>query len=135
MTERPTQVWVLHEGTREPVLLSNDQVAAGFIQYPDTGWEPILGWLYEQVSCTCIDRRVLPGLGALWFDDNGRMRKRRHNPVASALYEYCYRTGEGVVGTAVLVVDPKISAVSAKDVETSIAYTYRRISEQLLQLN
>ena len=106
MTKKPSAIYVLPEGVEDIRKLSEEEVDAFLTEYEDTGWEPKLGSLYEACGCDCIDMRNLPGLGTLWFDDNGRLAGRRLSFAASALYEYVYRSGEGILGAAVLVVSP-----------------------------
>ena len=116
MTTKPRLIYVLPEGLGDVRKLSEEEVDAFLTEYEDTGWEPKLHSLYEACECDCIDMRNLPGLGTLWFDDTGRLTERRPSPAASALYEYAYRSREGILGTAVLVVSPG----SEKTAETVI---------------
>lgn len=106
MRTKPVSIYILPEGLGDIQKLSEEKVDAFLTEYEDTGWEPKLGLLYEACGCTCIDMRALPGLGTLWFDDEGRLTGRLPSPSASALYEHVYRSGEGILGTAVLVVSP-----------------------------
>lgn len=111
MYDKPSVVFVLtDEGARR---LSDAEADAFMQKYEDTGWEPRLESLYEACGCSMIDVRDLPGLGQLWFDDEGRLAGKGVNPVASALYEHCYRTGEGILGDAVLVLYPDATAGAA----------------------
>lgn len=132
MFTKPARVWVLAEGAAAPRQLPEEELETVFEKYEDTGFEPKLHWLYETISCDTIDVRDLPGLGHLWFDDVGRLAERPGNPVASALYEYCYRFGESILGTAVLVVYPDVPGRADK---STIEEAFRLISEARARMN
>jgi len=116
MHKRPTRVWVLSDGDHGPRLLTEAELEKVFTRYEDTGFEPKLEWLYETIGCRCVDLRELPGLGHLWFDDEGRLAGRPQNDVASAVYEYCYRSGEGILGMAVLICYENVPEGADQDV-------------------
>lgn len=101
---KPKVIYVLREDG-PPVRFSPEEVDGFMTHYDDTGWEPKLEALHRRCECTCIDMRVLPGLGHLWFDDEGLLKDRPMNPLATAFYSFIYGM-EPLVGTAVLVVDP-----------------------------
>ncbi len=74
-----------------------------FDRYPDTGWEPEIDWLYAKLACDCVDMRTIEG-GQLWFDDEGKLRGRVINPIATLLY--AGGAVDPIVGHALLVLDP-----------------------------
>lgn len=120
ITKVPQRVVFLPEGRAEVVVVSLRETtsnggtptlteteapyrgAIAFDRYPDTGWEPDLDWLYKKLACSCVDMREIDG-GQLWFDDEGKIRNRVVNPIATLLY-----AGEAdpIVGHALLVLDP-----------------------------
>jgi hypothetical protein len=102
--KKPSLVYLLPEGwTGNPRKLTPDEIDAHFEQHEDTGWEPKLRSLYDMIECELIDCRSLPGLGTLWFDDEGRLSGRKQNSIASSIYNDAYRTREGILGNALLV--------------------------------
>jgi hypothetical protein len=110
MHDRPAGIYIISlNPAKPPRRLSDDEQDAFLTKYEDTGWEPKLDSLYRECDCTCVELRDIPGLGHLWFDEEGRLTRRPRNPVASAIYENSYRTGEGILGDAVLVLYPDVS--------------------------
>lgn len=121
ITKKPTRVVFLPEGRAafEIVVLEQREgtafrdvlhertdagLTAAFSRWDDdTGWEPNLIWLYEKLACSCVDMRNVEG-GQLWFDDEGKLRGRPINPIATLLYA---GAADPIVGHAVLVLDPE----------------------------
>ena len=111
MTERPTHAYHLLPGgdaarlERVPLEVIED----AFTEYPDTGWEPRLEWLYKVLHCSCLDTRNLPGFGRIFFDDESLLRDEPQvNPVGSMLYSTYYEAGAAghpLCGRVLLVVD------------------------------
>lgn len=110
-TTMPQEVWVLPPGLDEDPrqVREEGELKEIFTQYDDTGFEPRLEWLYESIKCDTIDFRDLPGMGHLWFDDEGKLKEDpRVNLLATMLYQACYSADDPIVGTVILVVDPAV---------------------------
>jgi hypothetical protein len=109
MTTNPS-VWILHESGLPQRRLTEAELAGFFHAHDkEPGGTPFPSFerLYRLMDCHTVERLVLPGLGTLWCDENGGLCGRPVNPVGTALAQVAYRSEEvGVVGTAVLVVDP-----------------------------
>lgn len=97
---QPTIVYVLFEGTADARLLTPKEISTLFTKYEDTGWEPKLKALYALCGCQTVELVQLPGLGDIWIDEEGLLKGRLPNPIASTIYQ------NHLVGTAVLVVNP-----------------------------
>ena len=124
--ERPSIVYLLPEGFGvQPRKLTEAELEGFFEQYPDTGYEPRLEKLYDACVCSMIEMKSLHGLGYLWFDEEGKLTGRKHNPVASFLFQDVYCTTDNIVGVAVLVVTP------GEDPE-AVAKSLALITEQTL---
>jgi hypothetical protein len=102
--KKPRIAYVLPEGeSGKPRKLTTDEIDAHFEHHEDTGWEPKLQSLYGMIGCDLVDCRHLPGMGTVWFDDEGRLTGRKKNVLASFFYDRAYLSQEGILGTAVLV--------------------------------
>jgi len=110
MTTKPVAVYVFPEGSDSPRRLSAEETETLFEHYKDTGFEPKLEALYKLCNCDTVELVVLPGLGNLWLDEEGRLKDRKVSPVASVLYQSAIDPDGDIVGTAVLVVNPEMPA-------------------------
>jgi hypothetical protein len=74
-----------------------------FTHYEDTGWEPRLEEARALTGSEMIEAVVIPGMGFLVCDEEGLLRDRTINGVASLLYTLTTRSPSPIVGTAILV--------------------------------
>ena len=131
--KKPSLVYLLVEGvTGAPRKLTEEEIDAQFERHEDTGWEPKLRSLYDMIGAEVIDCASLPGLGTLWFDDEGRLSGRKANPVASSLYNDFYRTQKGIVGNVLLV--PTDDA-PPNVVDAAISLLWKRSQDQIKNAN
>lgn len=116
---QPTVVYILSEGTADARLLTPEEISTLFTKYKDTGWEPKLKALYALCGCETVELVQQPGLGDIWIDEEGLLKGRLPNPIASTLYQ------NHLVGTAVLVVnpmmEPHIPAEIISEIQTAFA--------------
>jgi hypothetical protein len=135
MTTKPVAVYVFPEGSESPRRLSAEETETLFDHYEDTGFEPKLEALYRLCDCDCVELVVLPGLGSLWLDEEGRLKGRKVSPVASVLYQCAVNPGGDVVGTSVLVVDPSMPASTVDEMFAEMHAVIARYRARRATLN
>lgn len=103
---KPGRVWLLPiESEGEP-----QRIEGRFNYHEDTGYEPVLEWLTTTIGCDMIEMRSIR-VGHIWLDEEGKLKpspQSRLNPVATVLHQMEYDPRDFVVGTAILVVNPKV---------------------------
>lgn len=116
---KPRLVYVLSEGTLNPPRkLTENEIDSLFEHYEETGWEPRLQPLYELIGCNLVERVVLPRMGTLWIDEEGRLSERKPNLLASLFYRHSNHTSENIVGPAVLIPEDEcLPEVVERDIE------------------
>jgi hypothetical protein len=101
---RPSCAYLLSEGFQTPPRkLTPEEMDALFTHYEDTGWEPRLEEARALTGSEMIEAVVIPGMGFLVCDEEGLLRDRTINGVASLLYTLTTRSPSPIVGTAILV--------------------------------
>jgi len=122
---RPSCAYLLSEGFHEPPRkLTPEEMDALFTHYEDTGWEPRLDEARRLTGSEMIEAVVIPGMGTLVCDEEGLLRDRTINGVASLLYTVWTRSPNPIVGTAILV--PSDGA-DPEDVAAGMALTWKTL--------
>jgi hypothetical protein len=99
MHNKPSGVVILDltpEGCKLLKILDKDELDAVLILYPDTGWELTYDWLKHVLRDGFIEHVRLPGVGEMWID----------NELATTLFHICDGPYDGIVGTAIVMLDP-----------------------------
>jgi hypothetical protein len=124
---RPSCAYLLLEGfSSPPRKLTPEEMDTLFTRYEDTGWEPRLEEVRRLTGSEMIEAVRLPGLGTLWCDEEGLLRDRKVNPVASLMYSATTRTPGSIVGAAVLV---PTDGADPEDVAYGVELSWTRCNE------
>lgn len=131
--KKPSLVYLISEGaTDAPRKFTEEEINSHFELHDDTGWVPKLRSLYDMIGAEVIDCASMPGLGALWFDDEGKLSGRTANPVASSLYNDVRRTRKVISGNVLLV--PTDDA-PLDVVEKVVSLLWKRAQDQIKNAN
>ena len=131
--KKPSLVYLISEGgTDAPRKLTEEEINSHFELHEDTGWEPKLQFLYDMIGAELIDCVPMPGLGTLWYDDEGKLSGRKANPVASSFYNDVRRTRKVISGNVLFV--PTDDA-PLDVVEKVISLLWKRAQDQIKNAN